>query len=455
MPSKTIVKKPAVRKILLKKPAAKKAMKAVAPLKAMKVMGRPASRLPLKTSGAALKDAAAARADAEADEADDDTKSPPTTIIALPTLPAGKVPWAEAMLQHNVTRRAKRFTSHRAKAGALVGRHSLLEQIKVATRQDYVQRGAAFEAWRADNHLVAPTSVPALLGLVLERLDVMFMEGCHHGDGEKLIAAIAHLLPMVHDFPVWKVGIKNALSGWEKREPGGSHAPAPPPKNLVFAIVAAQVYLGFVFSAVGLLLQFFGYLRPGEMETMLIKQLVPPNALANETSWSVILGAIDSDNPAKNDEREESVLLDDPEMGWMHNVFQRLLAHRAPHELVLPLSPGDHLKNWKAAVEVLGLQDLDICRYSLRHAGASNDLLEHKRDVASVKARGRWKADSSMKRCMKTAKAMEFSHRIPDEILRYGQQTFKIFPAILNGSQSVPAPPRALTTACKPPSSGP
>ena len=82
--------------------------------------------------------------------------------------------------------------------------------------------------------LPAPTTTQELTKLVLERLDVLFFEGTHHGDGEKLVAALEHLIPSTSEDQLWQHRTRNALRGWGKREPGTSHAP--PPKNLIMAI---------------------------------------------------------------------------------------------------------------------------------------------------------------------------------------------------------------------------
>ena len=52
-----------------------------------------------------------------------------------------------------------------------------------------------------------------------------------------------------------------------------------------------------------------------------------------------------------------------------------------------------------SAVGKLGLQGLHP--YQLRHGGATDDLASGKRDFPSVKSRGRWKSDQSVRRYAK------------------------------------------------------
>ena len=41
---------------------------------------------------------------------------------------------------------------------------------------------------------------------------------------------------------------------------------------------------------------------------------------------------------------------------------------------------------------------LKPCRYAQRHVGASDDLITHHRDLMSIKKRGRWVSEISLKR---------------------------------------------------------
>ena len=97
---------------------------------------------------------------------------------------------------------------------------------------------------------------------------------------------------------------------------------------------------------------------------------------------------------------------------------------------------------WQTCLATLGLEDRQIARYSLRHAGASNDVLKNLRPVEDIKARGRWKTDSSMRRYTRAARAQQFANQLPEPILTYGRQIREMLPGILNGTVAPIPPPQ-------------
>lgn len=60
--------------------------------------------------------------------------------------------------------------------------------------------------------------------------------------------------------------------------------------------------------------------------------------------------------------------------------------------------------------------------YSLRHGGASEDLLRRTRDLSSVFRRGRWRSWNSVRRYGKEAKLLTELGKVPGPVLRYSQQ---------------------------------
>ena len=75
----------------------------------------------------------------------------------------------------------------------------------------------------------------------------------------------------------------------------------------------------------------------------------------------------------------------------------------------------------KSASDPLGLSEISPSLYSLRHGGASRDLLERRRTVQEVKIRGRWQSDSSLRRYAKATKLVDVISRVPPETLAKGQ----------------------------------
>ena len=55
-------------------------------------------------------------------------------------------------------------------------------------------------------------------------------------------------------------------------------------------------------------------------------------------------------------------------------------------------------KKFLRAATKVGLKNMGLVLYSLRHGGASDDTLRKARPLNEVKKRGRWRADSSVRR---------------------------------------------------------
>ena len=68
----------------------------------------------------------------------------------------------------------------------------------------------------------------------------------------------------------------------------------------------------------------------------------------------------------------------------------------------------------------LGLEAFGLSAYSLRHGGASHDLLCNQRVLAEVKRRGRWASDTSLRRYSKETRLLEVMSRIPALTIQQG-----------------------------------
>ena len=90
-------------------------------------------------------------------------------------------------------------------------------------------------------------------------------------------------------------------------------------------------------------------------------------------------------------------------------------------------------KYFHGALASLELGHLGITVYSLRHAGASWDLLTGRRSYEQVKDRGGWRTDSSMQRYAKAARSQQLAGEMPYHIVKYGLLVFQDLELILDG----------------------
>ena len=410
---------------------------------ALRTLGVPASRVPAPAITALAPfyvndKGPTAPAQAKSNKASSSKRSAPEPADAPPS----KAQRALAVRDATAARRVKKHEDLYEPMAASSGKLSLLEKIKVSdpVRHDYVRRVGLFEQWREVQGLPAPKSGEELLPLLLDRLDAMFLEGDPHGDGEKLVAGIQHLMPEVAVVDTWHKRVKDALSGWEKRGPAASRAP--PPKAGVMAIVGALLWGNRCLSATNVLLAFLAYARPGEVDSLRVRQAIAPSPSAGMANhWGLLIGPMENDNPAKSGEREESILIDNNGFEFVNEiVMPSLTQNRDPSSLLLPITPEDVVADWQWACQRLRIDKLDISRYALRHAGASHEVLNNLRSLENIKLRGRWKTDSSMRRYLKAAKAMDMANKFPAAVLAYGIEVEKELPGILSGATPPSAP---------------
>ena len=316
------------------------------------------------------------------------------------------------------------------------GGTTLLEKVVVldSGEKDYVLRVQAFEQWRLVNQLPQQTSHEVVLYQFLDYLDEMFVAGGGHDDGSKTWAGLMHLIPQLKSQVSLCVRVKKALTGWAKRAPAGSRAPTA--EVVVMALIGDMIGRSKLVEALNCLLQFLTCRRPGEIDALLVNQLIPPSQAAAgrlKEVWGVLLHPQQANLPGKTGEFDESILLNDPEWNFMNPHWLALISGRPASDRLFPLEGLVISQCFQKSVENLNLQSENLVRYGLRHAGASNDLLSGKRTREEVKARAGWKTDSSMSRYTKETHALKALNRVPPKVIEYGTFVKANLPAILSG----------------------
>ena len=79
--------------------------------------------------------------------------------------------------------------------------------------------------------------------------------------------------------------------------------------------------------------------------------------------------------------------------------------------------------------------------YQLRHSGASADLLEKRRELPMVTARGRWLSDKSVRRYGKPGQVQRSLARLSADQLAYCSTALADLEQILLGLRRAPVPP--------------
>ena len=173
--------------------------------------------------------------------------------------------------------------------------------------------------------------------------------------------------------------------------------------------------------AMMLLLQFHTYIRPGSFDTLKVAQLDRPTLLAKfpYSLWGIVLNPVEDLVPGKTGVFDQAVLIDD--FPWLHPFLLMLVLNRSPEDPLWPVPPSRVIALFLSSAARLGMAAMAPVRYSLRHGGASHDLLTSRRNVMDVKKRGLWRTDQSLRRYAKETRALAELHRMPDATLHYAE----------------------------------
>ena len=296
--------------------------------------------------------------------------------------------------------------------------HLELISVKAPTVHDYLLRAKEFATWCATVGLLWVSDPELDLALLLF-FDMLFFKGKGVDAGSKLVAALKYMMPR---FARTGVGAlprtSRALTSWGKARPGNQRLPFP--WIALMAVIGVLTYQGKTLEALYLFMQFRTYIRPGAFAKLLVKQLIPPALAAGLvcSHWCVNLSPVEDCVPGKTGLFDESIMWD-TEL-WTGALFQRLIHGRPPAALLWPLDHGDIIVLFKNVCQQLGMACLQPCLYSLRHGGASQDLLSRCRTLEEVKKRGGWRSDASLRRYGKDAKLTAELNKIPLAVREYG-----------------------------------
>ena len=242
-------------------------------------------------------------------------------------------------------------------------------------------------------------------GLMVMYFDKLFWLGTPSADGSKALAALKFFLPSLS-----RLGAGNlprahrALTCCTKLRPGQQRVPLP--LIVMTAILGFLCRQGEIVVALMLLLQFRTYLRPGVCDHLKVKQLIATTRAAGAAYqfWAINLAPLEDSIPGKTGQFDKTVLLDTDL--WLSPFLTMLTSSRDPEICLWPTCAAHVIRCLDTACTRLGLESLNICRYSLRHGGASHDILSNRRSLLEVKRRGLWRSDASLKRYGKEAKVL-------------------------------------------------
>ena len=122
--------------------------------------------------------------------------------------------------------------------------------------------------------------------------------------------------------------------------------------------------------------------------------------------------------PSKTGEYDCTVLLDLERQEWMSQVLLELRRQSGENGLLFPIGYAELSRLFKRAVLKAGVKVLEPTLYTLRHGGASHDCGAKVRCRSTIKARGAWRADSSLRRYEKHGRITLQLRKLPGAVLQ-------------------------------------
>jgi hypothetical protein len=262
-------------------------------------------------------------------------------------------------------------------------------------------------------------------------MDVLFFEGRPMNEGEKIVASLEyHHVKLKGRL----VRSRRALRGWRKECPPESRIPLP--KLIVYGMCMILLSKGKRLHALKLILDFDTYMRPGESQDLLAKNLVAPVARAGpQYKWyAVVIRDFDEKRPDKVGVYDNSVPLNSPTRKWIGPILHSHVKTLAsPTAKMFPFSGEEYRKEFTKAAEMMNLKGLHP--YQLRHGGAADDLNSKERDYQSVKTRGRWQTDQSVRRYTKVGKIQQLLNQLSSADMEYCRWSLLNLEKVLKGTK--------------------
>ena len=284
-----------------------------------------------------------------------------------------------------------------------------------------------------------------LAATVAEYFEHLYFQGFGAGTAATVLAALEHRHPTmkaksIHD----PVAARTALRGFRRLSP--EHSRAPLPLVALHAMMGAAMFANDRIFAIMLLVAYCGYLRPAELLGLRGNQMIPPVKGSMSPSWAILLAPSYQAVPSKTQVFDESVLLDWQIFNEIHKLLGELSLAGA--DFVWNMPYASFLQKFHRYAEMSGVHAaLKPHPYSMRHGGASTDRLLDRRSLMQIKHRGRWKADSSVRRYEKHARLLAQTKLLPKGVREYGLWVEKHLGVLLMGRMR-PAKPPAWTPQC-------
>lgn len=204
------------------------------------------------------------------------------------------------------------------------------------------------------------------------------------------------------------------------------------PEEVVFALGTQLLRQGHVHTAIAMGLQYHTYMRPSEVITLQHHQLCPPvkKTLNAYNHWGVVLAPEELGTTTKTGETNESLLINSGYHPRLPSVLSAVHIRNSRKSVFPSLTLAVYEKHFKQAVDALDLP-LDLTPHIIRHSGPSNDFYHQRKSIKQIQRHGRWAAEKSVKRYMKSALIMQAWAKLNDTQQHMVVQAAREFPQLI------------------------
>ena len=264
--------------------------------------------------------------------------------------------------------------------------------------------------------------------------DHMFFLGHGVSDVRYAIWGYAFLNDIVikkHIFPATYA----ALRGWQRAAPSRERGPMPWTAVVLISHELATnpaAPVGALHAARALPLQWDAYMRPCEVLSLRIADLIPSKRARSE--WAVVVRSSDPHiegseadlrraalghavrKPNKQGRHDGTVIVGDlpsreAGRGWIGTVVSRLRSLKGDKAFDIKYTAYARCLTW--AAERLRLDHLHLTPHTARHGGPSSDAAERRRSIDEIQTRGLWECPQSVARYKKAGTYRRQEQQIP------------------------------------------
>lgn len=257
----------------------------------------------------------------------------------------------------------------------------------------------------------------------VEYMEESFLDGEPASCGSTLMAALGWARPAFQGVGRQLLPRSSvALKGFRKLSPAHSRLPLP---LVVAAGLAMQLAaMGELSLALGTMLAFHLYLRPGETQRMRWRHWSRPmgRRRGGSDGWCLALFPSEEGVPSKTLEFDDTVSIE-AGFDYLNKAVQmgydKAKKNGRLDDLVCqPVKHRSAAVAFAKAAEQLGLQPRPV-PHQLRHGGASYDVAVAKKPLLEVKRRGRWMSDRSLRRYEKSGMINQQLSRLSSHVLEF------------------------------------